>query len=78
MKEKKKTVDELKKAISNVDKVVLATDPDREGEAISWHLKDELNIKDKDYEYVNNLMSVQVKFCCQMSEENNLLLLEVL
>ena len=27
-------------------------------------------MKDKDCEYVNNLMSVQVKFCCQMSEEN--------
>lgn len=35
-------------------------------------------MKDKDCEYVNNLMSVQMKFCCQMSEENNLLLLEVL
>ena len=52
MKDKKKTVDELKKSIKNVDKVVLATDPDREGEAISWHLKCALDIDDKDYERV--------------------------
>ena len=34
------------------DKVFLATDPDREGEAISWHLKDALGIDDKDYERI--------------------------
>ena len=32
--------------------VYLASDPDREGEAISWHLKDALGLKDKDYERV--------------------------
>ena len=30
--------------------VYLASDPDREGEAISWHLKDALGLKDKEYE----------------------------
>ena len=49
---KKKLVDELKKEVKNSDKVFLATDPDREGEAISWHLKEALGIKDKDYERV--------------------------
>ena len=34
----------LKKAAKNADKVLLATDPDREGEAISWHLAHALNI----------------------------------
>lgn len=34
------------------DKVILATDPDREGEAISWHLYDELGLKDNNYERV--------------------------
>ncbi len=35
---KKKTVAELKKEAKGKDKIFLATDPDREGEAISWHL----------------------------------------
>src|SRR5262245_13607776 len=40
--EKKKTLTELKKAVKDVDAVFLAADPDREGEAICWHLKEEL------------------------------------
>jgi DNA topoisomerase-1 len=36
--EKKKIVAELKKAAKTSDRVILAADPDREGEAISWHL----------------------------------------
>jgi len=35
---KKKIVGEIKKAASNASSIYLATDPDREGEAISWHL----------------------------------------
>ena len=42
----------LRKAVKKADKVYLATDPDREGEAISWHLKDALGLKDKEYERV--------------------------
>ncbi len=38
MKDKEKLISELKEAVSECDKVYLATDPDREGEAISWHL----------------------------------------
>ena len=37
---KKELIDELKKAAYRADLVYLATDPDREGEAISWHLKE--------------------------------------
>lgn len=40
----KKTIAQLKKEVEKADKVYLATDPDREGEAISWHLKELLNI----------------------------------
>ena len=52
IKGKKKMVTDLKKEVKEADKVYLATDPDREGEAISWHLKDELKLKDKDYDRV--------------------------
>ena len=52
IKGKKKMVSELKKDIKAFDMVFLATDPDREGEAISWHLKDELGIDDSKYERV--------------------------
>ena len=37
----------LRKEAKNADKVYLATDPDREGEAISWHLKAALNLEDE-------------------------------
>lgn len=38
---------ELREAVAASDKVYLATDPDREGEAISWHLKELLSISDE-------------------------------
>lgn len=38
----------LRKEVKKADKVYLATDPDREGEAISWHLSKALKIEDKD------------------------------
>ena len=43
-KEKSKIVNELKKAKEKADEVILATDPDREGEAIAWHLCDVLKL----------------------------------
>ena len=52
IKGKKKTADELKKDMKNVEKVFLATDPDREGEAISWHLYDALGLKEENYKRV--------------------------
>ena len=36
--DKTATVDELKKLAAKSDQIFLATDPDREGEAISWHI----------------------------------------
>ena len=44
---KKKIADVLKKAAADVDNIFLATDPDREGEAISWHLANLLGKKKK-------------------------------
>ena len=49
---KQKMIAALKKDVKEASKVYLATDPDREGEAISWHLKDALGIKDSDYDRV--------------------------
>lgn len=45
LKEKKKVVAALKKEIIGKEHIYLATDPDREGEAISWHLKEVLGLK---------------------------------
>ncbi|MDP3207764.1 MAG: DNA topoisomerase, partial [Rhodoglobus sp.] len=42
---KKKTVADLKRALKDADELWLATDEDREGEAIAWHLLQELNPK---------------------------------
>ena len=52
IKGKSKDISALKKEAKAADKVYLATDPDREGEAISWHLKDELGLKDSDYDRI--------------------------
>src|SRR4030042_104047 len=46
-KGKRKVVQELKKASQKVSAVYLATDPDREGEAISWHLIETTGINTK-------------------------------
>lgn len=45
--DKKEVIDKLKKLSDDADMVYLASDEDREGEAISWHLKEVLNLNDK-------------------------------
>ncbi|MGP0065569.1 MAG: type I DNA topoisomerase [Isosphaeraceae bacterium] len=44
---KKDTIGELKRAASRAEMVYLATDPDREGEAIAWHLQQALELDDE-------------------------------
>ena len=44
---KEELINELKKLSKASDTVYLATDPDREGEAISWHLKNLLDLSDE-------------------------------
>ena len=50
--EKEKVLKALKKAAKNVDNIYLATDLDREGEAIAWHLKEALGPKKYNYSRV--------------------------
>lgn len=45
--DKKEVIRELKKLAKESDTIYLASDDDREGEAISWHLKEALNLKDE-------------------------------
>lgn len=52
IKGKKKLINALIKDVKNSDKVYLATDPDREGEAISWHLKETLAIPENNYDRI--------------------------
>ncbi len=52
LSDKTNLIKELKKSIKNYTKVYLATDPDREGEAISWHLFEVLDLKDEQYERI--------------------------
>lgn len=53
---KKKLIAELKQAAKGVDSIYLAADPDREGEAICWHLKEELGPKKSDKPAVFRVM----------------------
>ena len=45
VKEKQKVIDELHEQAEKADEVILATDPDREGEAIAWHLAETIGLK---------------------------------
>jgi len=62
-----KPLKEIEKALKNHDQLILATDPDREGEAISWHIQDELEkrgkLKGKDVQRVvfNEITKTAVK-----------------
>ena len=53
----------LRKAVKKADKVYLATDPDREGEAISWHLYYALKLENKNYSRItfNEITKTAVK-----------------
>lgn len=52
IKGKANVIKDLKKDVKNSEMIYLASDPDREGEAIAWHLKDALGIKDSNYKRV--------------------------
>ena len=48
-------MDAISKAVKDSDEVLLATDPDREGEAIAWHIAEILNSKKLIYETYDSL-----------------------
>ena len=61
MENKAEIINDLRKAANKAEKVYLATDPDREGEAISWHLKELLNLPDdKTYRVTFNEITQKV------------------
>ena len=63
VKGKEKLVKELKAAVAESDRVYLATDPDREGEAISWHLAEilGLDLDDENRVTFNEITTTGVK-----------------
>ena len=61
IKGKEEVIEDLRTAAKKSDKVYLATDPDREGEAISWHLKELLGLPDdKTYRVTFNEITKKV------------------
>ena len=61
VKGKEDIIKDLKSAAAKADTVYLATDPDREGEAISWHLKELLNLpQDRTYRVTFNEITQKV------------------
>ncbi|MEE1330198.1 MAG: toprim domain-containing protein, partial [Acutalibacteraceae bacterium] len=63
MSDKKELIKSLKEAAANSDEVLLATDPDREGEAISWHLAQilALNLDDANRVAFNEITESGIK-----------------
>ncbi|MGB9681049.1 MAG: type I DNA topoisomerase [Minisyncoccia bacterium] len=51
-KKARKIINLLKKTAQKAEEIYLATDPDREGEAIAYHLVETLNLKDKPYKRI--------------------------
>ena len=68
----------LKRLVKKADKVYLATDPDREGEAISWHLANALKLSDKDINRIsfNEITKNAVKESIKSPREINMNLVD--
>ena len=68
---KEKVIKELKAAAKAVDAIFVATDPDREGEAIGWHIKEELEGSGKNRKPVRRVMFNEItKAAIQESFKN--------
>jgi len=71
---KGKYLDKLKKAAKNADNIYLASDPDREGEAIAWHIANELDIWDRShrvlfYEITKNAVIKSIENPTDLSQD---------
>jgi len=71
---KKKYLNQLEKAANKVEKVYLASDPDREGEAIAWHIANKLNLGDKAervlfYEITKNAVLKSIQNPIKLSQD---------
>jgi len=56
----RQVVRRLKSEVSNADRIILATDPDREGEAIAWHVADALRLRNPDRITFNSITKDKV------------------
>ena len=74
--DKKKIVSELNKLSKKADLVWLATDEDREGEAIAWHLKQALNLKESKIKRIvfNEITKTAINFAVKNPRAINCLL----
>ncbi|MDD4803676.1 MAG: type I DNA topoisomerase [Candidatus Pacebacteria bacterium] len=70
---KEKVVSELKSLANKVEDVLLATDPDREGEAIAWHIKEAIGLKNPKrvcfYEITKDAIKEAIKNPRQIDED---------
>lgn len=68
----------LRKAAKKADKIYLATDPDREGEAISWHLTKSLKVEDEKMQRItfNEITKTAVKTSIKQARKLNMNLVE--
>lgn len=73
LKDKKKLVTELKSLAKKSDAVYIATDPDREGEAIAWHIQESLGLPEKDVHRIvfNEITKTAVQNAIQNSRTIN-------
>ncbi|WP_419813497.1 type I DNA topoisomerase [Bacterioplanoides sp.] len=71
---KEKVVDELKRLAKDADHIYLATDLDREGEAIAWHLREIIGEKDKNYRRVvfNEITKKAIQAAFEQPSELNM------
>lgn len=78
LKEKSKLIEDLRKEIKDAKMVYLAPDPDREGEAIAWHLKEVLKLKEGQYKrvYFNEITEKAVKEAMEQPRDLDTKLIE--